>query len=37
MTLSLPLQEIATKRFIFFLLIIIVPNYLVMQTQVVDF
>ncbi|MCA0173850.1 hypothetical protein [Bacillus sp. RAR_GA_16] len=35
MTLSLPLQEIAWKRIIFFLFIIIVPNYLVMQTQVV--
>ncbi|PFG12091.1 hypothetical protein [Bacillus sp. es.036] len=35
MTLSLPLQEIAWKRVVFFLFIIIVPNYLVMQTQVV--
>ncbi|WP_273853095.1 hypothetical protein [Guptibacillus spartinae] len=35
MTLSLPLQDIAWKRIGFFLFIIIVPNYLVMQTQVV--
>ncbi|QHA90911.1 hypothetical protein [Bacillus sp. N1-1] len=35
MTLSLSLQEIAWKRIIFFLLIIIVPNYLVMQLQMV--
>ncbi len=35
MTLSLPLQDIAWKRIVFFLLIIIVPNYLVMQTQMV--
>ncbi|WP_226659139.1 hypothetical protein [Pseudalkalibacillus hwajinpoensis] len=35
MTLSLPLQDIAWKRIVFFLVIIIVPNYLVMQTQMV--
>ena len=35
MTFTMPLQEIAWKRVLFFLLIIIVPNYLVMQTQIV--
>ncbi|MGB7999136.1 MAG: hypothetical protein WCF60_03455 [Anaerobacillus sp.] len=35
MTLSLSLQEIAWRRIVILLLIIIVPNYLVMQTQIV--